>query len=288
MENREQYGWKIVVLAAVLMVWMLSLGVAVAADMDQAFGYNDYTTILGTYVNDQGLVNYKGLKAEGKSLDAFTAALERLDPRVYDKWTSREKIAFWINAYNALTLRAIVMHYPIQPSFLVSLRFPENSIRQIPGVWNKLRFGVIGREMTLDEIEHEVLRSEFNEPRIHMALVCAAMGCPPLRDEPYRGDKLDVQLDDQTHRFLQNSLKFRIDQDGGEVYLSPIFKWFGQDFVKTYSTNGKFTAYSKTEGAVLSFVSRYLGKEQYRYLAAGEYDIEYLHYDWSLNERQGE
>lgn len=283
MERQNPYRWKMMVLAAVFGV--LPLGAALGSTA-WAFGYGDYAIVLRTYVNDRGMVNYKGLKADGKSLNAFTAAMENLDPQAYDKWTEKEKIAFWINAYNALTLKVIITHYPIQPSFLASLRFPKNSIQQIPGVWDKLRFGVMGRKMTLDEIEHETLRKEFNEPRIHMALVCAAMGCPSLRNEPYTGDQLEAQLDDQTYRLLQNPLKFRIDQGGGRVYLPSIFKWFGKDFVKTYGTDRKFAGHDEAEGAVLNFVSQHLEGEERRYLATGGYDIEYLDYDWSLNEQK--
>jgi hypothetical protein len=270
----------------VLAVWVLPLGKAAAENAHQAFGYDDYAIVLRTYVDDQGMVNYRGLKADGRRLDAFTMAIETLDLKIYDRWTDREKIAFWINAYNALTLKAIVTHYPIQPSFFASLRFPKSSIRQIPGVWDELRFGVMGRKMTLDEIEHETLRRQFSEPRIHMALVCAAMGCPPLRSEPYLGDKLEAQLKDQTRRFLQNPLKFRIDQGGGRVHLSSIFKWFAEDFVKTYGTGEKFAGHNSTEQAVMNFVSQYLDGQERQYLATGRYHIAYLNYDWSLNEQK--
>jgi hypothetical protein len=270
----------------VLAAWTPTLGQAVAEDIHPAFGYDDYAVVLRAYVNDQGMVNYRGLRADRKNLDSFAVALETLDTKIYHRWTDREKIAFWLNAYNALTLKAIVTHYPIQPYFFASLRFPKNSIRQIPGVWDKLRFGVMGRKMTLDEIEHEVLRKEFSEPRIHMALVCAAMGCPPLRNEPYLGDQLDAQLRDQTRRFLQNPLEFRIDQGRGRVHLSSIFKWFGEDFVKTYGTGEKFAGHNSTEQAVLNFVSQYLDGEGRQYLATRRYDIEYLNYDWSLNEQK--
>jgi hypothetical protein len=200
------------------------------------FDYSDYGVVLKSYVDDRGLVNYKALKANRQGLDKFAASLAQLDPQVYDAWNEKEKIAFWINAYNALTLLAIINHYPIKASLLGSLRFPKNSIRQIPGVWDKLQFTVMGRKITLDGIEHEILRAKFNEPRIHMALVCAALGCVVLRDEPYTRDRLDEQLNDQTIRLIKDSRKFRIDREKPRVYLSPIFKWFGGDFVKTYGT----------------------------------------------------
>jgi len=256
-----------------------------ATSADQAFSYDDYAAALKTYVDDQGMVDYQGLKGRHQQLDAFADALGRLDPKVYDGWDQGDKIAFWINAYNALTLEAILAHYPIKSSFTTSLVFPKNSIRQIPGVWDKLQFEVMGRKMTLDQIEHKTLRAQFNEPRIHMALVCAAMSCPPLRNEPYVGERLDEQLDDQTRRFLSNPQKFRLDRNQGRVYLSSIFKWFGEDFVKTYGTDEKFQGHSQAQRAVLNFISQYLDPISRAYLNSEKYDIAYLDYDWSLNEQ---
>ncbi len=254
---------------------------------EPAFSYAGYAAILGAYVDDRGLVNYKGLKEHRQRLDAFAIALGRLDPAVYEHWGEKEKVAFWINAYNALTLEAIISHYPIKPSLTTSLVSPKNSIRQIPGVWDELRFEVMGRQMTLDEIEHKRLRERFNEPRIHLALVCAAAGCPPLRNEPYTGEQLDEQLDDQTRRFLSNPQKFRLDRTGERVSLSSIFKWFGEDFVKTYGTEEKFAGHRPSERAVLNFISRYVEAADREYLVSAKYKIAYLDYDWSLNE-QGE
>jgi hypothetical protein len=182
-------------------------------------------------------------------------------------------------------LKAIIDHYPIKASFWRSLKFPRNSIRQIPGVWTDLKFPVMGQRMTLDEIEHGILRQKFNEPRIHMALVCAAMGCPPLRSEPYVGDKLNDQLNDQARRFLADPKKFKIDRNEGQVALSPIFKWFGEDFIRTYGTNAGFSRFQPKERAVLNFIQNYLSAADQEYLFKGDYAISYLGYDWSLNER---
>lgn len=151
--------------------------------------------------------------------------------------------------------------------------------------------------MTLNEIEHGILHSQnkelvdkygtFYEPSIHMALVCAAMSCPPLRNKPYVGDKLEEQLNDQTRRFLSNPTKFRIDRDAGKIYLSSIFKWFGKDFIKKYKPDKDFnSAGSDAKKAVLSFISPYLQLEQVAYLRTGKYKIKYLPYDWTLNERK--
>lgn len=249
-----------------------------------SFSYADYAEILNTLVNDRGLVNYKKLKANRQKLDSFTRSLAKVDPKEYEHWSRTDKIAFWINAYNSLTLQAILNNYPIKSSFFRSLRFPRNSIRQIPGVWDKLTFSVMGRDTTLDSIEHDTLRAKFEDPRVHMALNCASMGCPALRKEPYTGADLSAQLDSQTTRILNNPAKFRIDRAERTVYLSPIFKWFGNDFVKKYGTEKKFTGFSEAESAVLNFVSAYLKPEDRSFLEKGSFSIDYLEYDWSLNE----
>ncbi|NIA21298.1 MAG: DUF547 domain-containing protein [Anaerolineaceae bacterium] len=250
-----------------------------------AFSYGDYAAVLKACVDDNGLVNYGKLKADHKHLNSFAVALARLDRGLYDKWSDPGKIAFWINAYNALTLLAIVEHYPIKSSVPASLVYPRNSIRQIPGVWDKLQFVVMDRRMTLNDIEHATLRKQFNEPRIHVALVCAAMGCPKLRNEPYSGRRLGDQLDDQSRSFLASPSQFRIDRRRGRVGLSSIFKWFGDDFVECYGTAENFSGHSKSRRATLAFASRYLSASDAEYLASQRYDIDYLDYDWSLNEQ---
>jgi hypothetical protein len=275
------YGIIICALAA-----FISLGSKQVAAESQGFPHAVYRELLKTYVDDAGMVNYSDLKANRKLLDEFAQSMSRLDPKDYDAWADTEKIAFWINAYNALTLKAIVDHYPIKVSFFKSFVYPDNSIRQIPGVWDKITFSVLGREITLDGIEHDILRAKFNEPRIHMALVCAAMGCPPLRNEPYVGGKLDSQLRDQSTKFLQDSAKFRIDRTNNKVYLSPIFDWFGEDFVKTYGMTQDFSGFPEKQKAVLHFISLHVEPGEKAYLMKGNFSIEYLKYDWSLNENR--
>jgi hypothetical protein len=214
-------------------------------------------------------------------------SLAGLDPKSYQAWGDPEKIALWVNAYNALTLKTIVDHYPIKKGGLLSgLRFPESSIRQIPGVWDKTRHPVMGKPVTLDQIEHEVLRKQFDEPRIHMALVCAAMGCPPLRNEPYTGDRLDAQLTDQARRVFSDPRKFRIDRESETAYLSSIFKWFGPDFERKYATN-EFQQVSADLRPVVNFAARHLDPAAAKYLKNERYTVAYLDYDWSLNEEKG-
>jgi len=244
----------------------------------------DYDAVLKKFVSEESMVNYGKLKAQRRQLDAFVAALGKLPPQTYAQWNEKHKIAFWLNAYNGLTLRVIIDNYPIKSSFLRSRIWPRNSIRQIPGVWKKLKFRVMGTNVTLWHIEHEILREKFDEPRIHMAMVCAAMGCPPLRGEPYEGDRLYEQLDDQTRRFLSNPAKFKIDSRRATVRLSEIFKWFADDFVNKHSPRSNIGAHNKKMSAVLNFIGPHLTDSQKKYVLAGKFKIKYVDYDWSLNE----
>ena len=276
-------GWWLFLLPRPRVVTFKTGPTAVAV---KPFSYDDYGAVLAAFVDRQGLVDYQALKANRQRLDAFVAALATLSSVVYSNWSEKDQIAVWINAYNALTLEAVIEHYPIQASLLKSVIFPRNSIRQIPGVWTELQFEVLGKKVTLDHIEHQILRTQFSEPRIHMALVCAAEGCPPLRNEPYTGDRLDEQFIDQTKTFLTQQDKFRIDRSRGRVYLSPIFQWFGGDFVKTYG--GKATpkaGRSTEEKAVLNFIAAHLEANDHDYLSTANYSVVYLDYDWSLNEQ---
>ena len=236
-------------------------------------------------VDDRGMVDYAALKADPADLEATYASLASQDPAAYESWSDERQIAFWSNAYNVLTLKAIAENYPIKRSMSVgSIAFPRG-IRWIPGVWDKLTFTVMGREMTLNDIEHQVLRVEFDEPRIHVALVCAALSCPALRNEPYTAERLDEQLDDQTRRFLAGPDAFRIDREAGKVHVSKIFEWYGSDFTRSFEPEAGFEGLGEAERAVMSFISRYLGEADREYLEAGGYDVEYLPYDWSLNEQ---
>ncbi len=236
-------------------------------------------------VDGEGLVDYAGLKAEPGDLDAYYMAIADLDPKTYETWSEERQIAFWTNAYNGLTLKAIIEHYPIERKASMGSLMHPRGIRWIPGVWDKLTFTIMGREMTLNDIEHQVLRVEYDEPRIHAALVCAAISCPPLRGEPFAEDRLEEQLDDQTRRFLDRSL--RIDRDAGKVYLSKILEWYGSDFEESFEPEAGFEGHGDAERAVLNFISGYLDEADAEYLRDGDYDIAYSAYDWSLNEQSG-
>ena len=233
----------------------------------------NFADVLKTYVDDQGLVNYQELQNNRQQLDKYNASLGGVSASTFKSWSEAEQIAFLINAYNSFTLESIIDQKPL-----------KKSIRDIFGVWKIRKFDIAGESKTLDNIEHNTLRVDYNEPRIHAALVCAAISCPPLRNEPYTGEKLDAQLDDQTRQFLNGPHGFRIDREQNKVYLSSIFKWFGEDWKKSYGVDGKFAG-NDNERAVLNFISEYVSPEDKEYLVQGNYKVDYLNYDWALNKQ---
>ncbi len=241
---------------------------------NQSFSYDDYAEVLKAYVSDRGLVDYNGLQANRQHLERFNASIGAVSPATYQAWSDSEKIAFLINAYNAFTLQSIIDQKPLKAS-----------IRDIPGVWKRRKFKIAGQEKTLDNIEHDTLRTDFSEPRIHVALVCAAISCPTLRQEPYTADKLDRQLDDQVQKFIASPHGFRLDRQQGQVYLSSIFKWFGDDWKSSYAVKSNQFTGSESERSVLNFLSNALNTQDKEYLRQGNYKINYLDYNWTLNKQ---
>lgn len=230
-----------------------------------------FATVLETYVNDRGLVDYDSLQKNRRDLDAFNASVQLLDPAVYESWSEAEQIAFLINAYNSLTLKAIIDESPI-----------KDSIKDIRGVWRFNKHGFLQDKKTLNNIEHDILRADFSEPRIHAALVCAAISCPYLRPEPFVGETLDAQLDDQVRIFLNQPEVLEIDRENGKVRLSSIFDWFGEDWVPGFAPDAGFAG-NDGEKAVLNFISGYVSEADAAYLREGGYKVSYTNYDWSLN-----
>jgi len=250
--------------------------------------YATYNSLLKRYVIN-ARVNYEGFINSRAEFETFLRALGSVDEDVFESWTEEQRLAFWINAYNAFTIKAIIDHYPIKRSFtLVGIFYaPSDSILQIKGVWTKLQFRALGNMVTLGEIEHETLRKKFNEPRIHMAINCASISCPDLRNEAYTPEKLEEQLADASTNFVNNPDKgVYVNEQSGKVKLSKIFKWFGDDFINNYGSKKLFNNYSLKENAVLNFTSEYIESEEVKeYLMNNKLKIGYLGYDWHLNEQ---
>lgn len=229
--------------------------------------HSRFTRLLGRFVDAEGNVDYTGLKAEADSVLApYLRRLARTEPV---SLTREARLAFWINAYNALTLKLIVDHYPVQNIWAVTPGPAEPKDNSPFG----LDVGTVADTLrSLDEIEHDIIRERFDEPRIHFALVCAAESCPRLRREAYTGPRLDDQLDEQTRVFFHDDSKNRVPAGEGRIALSRILKWYGQDFGPSTDALQHFLA-PYFEGAVRDRLGR-----------AG-YDVTFLSYDWRLNDQ---
>jgi hypothetical protein len=227
-----------------------------------------YARLLGAHVRpgtvsgvQLALVDYAAIKAD----PAYPVALANLAAaRPAELATRAERLAFWINAYNLLAIKAVVDQYPTK-----SIRDGGTLLRSI---WTK-KVGVAGgREVSLDDVEHGILRPEFKDPRVHMAIVCASLSCPDLRREPFEAARLDAQLDDQAQRFLANPTKgLVLAPDGRAARVSSIFKWFRDDFAPA--------------GGVVAFIRARAGATLAPRLGAlSDGGLSYLDYDWSLND----
>ncbi len=255
----------------------------------QSFSHATFDTVLASYVVDSR-VDYAALGADRAPLNRYISQVAAVSAEEFERWPEPEQIAYLINAYNAYTIETILDHYPIKGSgFFKKLTapkrfaFPSNSIRHIDGVFDRIQHTVAGRQLTLDGIEHETLRVRYNEPRIHFALVCAAVSCPPLRTEAYTGERLDEQLDDQGRAFLNDPRLNRFEPATGLVHLSKIFDWFGEDF-RQFAAGSGYTGDERIAG-VLAFVSRYLNDPVRSFLEGGDYEVRFLDYDWTLNDQ---
>lgn len=224
-------------------------------------------------------VDYAALQADRTALDRTVAAFASRRAQGEPGWTREERLAFWINAYNTFTLRVIVDHYPIRSGWLT--RQPRNSIRQIDGVWTEITWQAAGRSVTLDDIEHQILRPEFKDPRMHFAINCASISCPPLAAEPYRARTLNSQLDDAARTYLASAEGLQIADDA--LRVSSIFKWYGNDFVERYAPLVP-GAHEITERAILGAIVVHGPPAAAERVKTGAPAIRFLDYNWSLND----
>ena len=258
---------------------LASLTLLLAETTASAPSFGAYRALLDVAVRGAS-VDYARLARDRSIVDAATRSFDAADTHPEPTWSRTERFAFWINAYNAFTIAAIVDHYPIRRRWF-SLA-PGNSIRQIDGVWTRLTWRAAGRAVTLDHIEHEILRPAFNDPRVHFAINCASRSCPPIRSEPYAADRLESQLDDSARRYLASPFGLQID--GSRLKVSSIFKWYGEDFVARFAGTGADRTRADRDRAVLGFVAAYGPPAAAALARSGEARVEVLSYDWSLND----
>ncbi len=247
--------------------------------------FSRYGQVLTVSVNQEGLVDYAGLKADRSGLDDAINEFANCLPGVLDKLTEDGQIAFWINVYNAFTLQVIIDHYPIAGGLLGRLAWPENSIRQIPRVWKSFRVHTYARQLSLNDIEHEILRKKFDRPEIHMGLVCASLGCPVLATTPYTGPTLRAQLRSQAIQFLSRPANFAFGPEDNTLSVSSIFDWFGEDFSGYPGAMTMPTDVRGTTPGVLAYLHDHVDADAAERIRAGGFKVQFSDYDWGLNDQ---
>ena len=249
-----------IIFAASIMLLIGHHGYAPAAEFDHSI----FDQVLRTYVNDQGRVDYNGIAG----YLPFEAYMESLKTAQTDSMSSDGQLAFWINAYNAVTIDKVIKWKP------------KKSVREtfVPGVWTGTKFfttreyTVAGRQLSQDDIEHEILRKQLKEPRIHFAIICASSGCPPLPRWAYTQENVQAKLEEETRKYINSERGTRIDSAKNQLYLSKLFDWFAGDF-------------EYASGSVLDFIKPYLNESAQAFVEQNP-KIKFLHYDWALNAQQ--
>lgn len=226
-----------------------------------------FTDILQNYVVN-GLVDYKNLKNDNR-LDKYLSTLTNTDP---DKLNGDEKLAFWINAYNAFTLQIVTANYPIES--ITDLNTGGKIIAYLLGdtVWDKEFITINNKKYSLNDIEHKILR-KMNEPRIHFAIVCASISCPELLNEAFESKTLEKQLELQTINFINDDSRNDFDLKKRQANISEIFNWFDDDF-------------GDSDENVLMFISKYVPENTSLDIKSNvtEWNTSYNDYNWNLNE----
>ncbi len=222
--------------------------IIVDVEMTEVFDHSEFNNLLQNHVTSQGNVNYKGFNTDRTSLRSYITSLEDNTP--IDTWTKEDKLAYWINAYNALTIDLILRNPSVK------------SIKDIKDPWDQRLWKFGSKWYNLNQIEHEILR-KMNEPRIHFAIVCASVSCPKLQNTAFTASGLEKQLANATKEFLSDSSKNNLSKN--RIILSKIFKWFGKDFKQNQSLIDFLNNYSDIE--ILENASK-----------------SYMDYDWNLND----
>lgn len=207
-----------------------------------------WNAILQNHVSENGNVDYNAIKTNKTELDIY---IDYLSETIPDKtWTVNETLAYWINAYNALTIDLILRNHPTE------------SIKDIKDPWDQRLWQFGEKSLSLNDIEHEILR-KMNEPRIHFAIVCASVSCPKLQNEAFTADKLEEQLTNATKEFLADTSKNELSKD--RIKISKIFKWFKKDF--------------EQNGSLIDFLNRYSEVQ-----ISPNAKKSYTDYNWDLND----
>lgn len=244
-----------------------------------------FDRLLQRFVDHEGRVNYSALKQDSRDLDQYYHLIATFSPDSHpDLFPSEShKLAYWINAYNATAIKTVLTYYPISSVLDVKPPAVFFFLSEKSGffVFQRLTYG--GKTTSLYYLGNGVIRERFQEPRIHFALNCAALGCPRLPGQAFSGEDLERQLDQETRKFLSEARNFRIDHSGKTIYMSSIFKWYEDDFLNWYQKN-----YSESKASLVNYIALYLTSDKAAELKehGNQYALRFLPYDWGLNDKK--
>ncbi|MEP6782478.1 MAG: DUF547 domain-containing protein [Acidobacteriota bacterium] len=246
--------------------------------------HRPYDEILDLYVRD-GLVYYFALKQERAKFDRYVAALGDVSAETVKSWPRERQIAYWLNAYNAFVLRTVIDAYPIRGT---APGYPANSIRQIPGAFERRQFRAGGRSLTLDQIEKDVL-GEMGDARVLLALGRGAVGSPRLKSEAYTAERLDSQLDTMVSELVTNRDLVFVDIPNEHLSVNPIFSWREQIFTNALAATAPavYATRSPLERAVLSLIEAGLVPNEAAFLRKNTFRMTFNDFDWKLNDLTG-
>jgi hypothetical protein len=219
-------------------------------------------------------LRYAALQSQYGPLKAYLDSLSAVSVQVYDRWSRPQQLAYLINAYNAHTVELILTRYP-------NLKSIKDLGSFVQSPWKKKFFRLLGQERSLDELEHEMIRAPgtFDDPRIHVAVVCASIGCPMLRSEAFVAERLDAQFDDALRRFLSDRTRNRFDAAAGTLAVSKIFDWYRKDFEQGHKGYDSLQTVFARHAEVLAGTPQAQAD-----IRAGRYKLAFLDYDWALND----
>ncbi|TYB79140.1 DUF547 domain-containing protein [Bizionia myxarmorum] len=214
----------------------------------QKIEHSDWTNFLQKHVSKEGAVDYKSIKVNAAELNKYLNQFSEISPK--DSWSKNETLAYWINAYNAFTVKLIIDNYPLK------------SIKDIKNPWDQEFIPINGKRLSLNHIEHDILRN-MKEPRIHFSIVCASASCPKLQNKAFTSEKLEQQLTAATKEFLADVSKNKVQKEN--IDISKIFKWFSKDFKET--------------GSIIDFLNTYSEIK-----ISQNAKTSYMDYSWELND----
>ena len=246
---------------------------------DKGFDHSAWDAFVKKYVNEKGEVDYRAVQKDPALLNAYFDALATKVPANFSQiWPREEKIAFWMNAYNAGVIKLIVQHYPVKNIQLI----PSASDITIVAVGDG---DMYKRQYSLNNIRQEKLIQNFRDEKIHLALSCGAQSCPKLQRRAFTGRNVEGQLFLATRSFVSDPQNVEVIPGKKKIGLSRIFKWYAKDFNLDFGTPEKIGKFTQDQTAVLSFLAYYLDNEaQITFLEGGRYKIKYLPFDWRLND----